>query len=83
MMQVTILLIDYNGEINIRFMFFSDTLPIKKSRFLFTERRDFFIKDVKINVLPNKQLRLLIKRGCKCGCRRANRKFFYAAPLGL
>jgi len=64
-------------------MFFSDALPIKKSRFHFTERRDFFMKDVKINVLPNMPLHLLIKRGCRCGCRRANRQFFYAAPLGL
>jgi hypothetical protein len=72
MLQVNIYSVDHDGEINIRCMFFSDTLPIKKSRFLVTERRDFFIKDVKINVLPNKQLRLQIKRGCRCECRQGN-----------
>jgi len=73
MLQVNNLLIDHNGVINIVCMFFSDALPIKKSSFHFTERRDFFIKDIKINELPNKLLHLMIKRGCICGYRLRSR----------
>jgi len=70
MLQVNIFRINHTGEINIRCMFFSDVVTIKNPVFLCTERRDFFIKDVKINVLPNKLFRLQIKRGCICGCGR-------------
>ena len=51
--------------------FFLMLYQYKNPVFLITERRDFLKKDVKINVLPNMQLRLQIKRVFRCGCRRA------------